>query len=85
MPRRRPDEPLPVDAETFWAVPSAPADDPIDTAFDAWLEPEFPDVPAALPRRLGAFPGWRGAEDLHLVLEDIYRKAADSASHLLEG
>lgn len=36
----------------------------------------IPSVPAALPRRLGKFPFWRGEDELLEVLEGIYGKAS---------
>ncbi len=33
-------------------------------------------MPAALPRRLGSFPFWRGAERFLDALEPIYRQAS---------
>lgn len=37
---------------------------------------QAPETPDALPRSLGAFPFWRGEEDLHQVLQEVYSKAA---------
>jgi len=64
--------PLPHDPAAFfaWPGPAAGAEDHPLTA---------PTAPAALPRRLGPFPSWRGAEEVVLVLEDVYRKASAAA------
>ena len=36
----------------------------------------IPTVSAALPKRLGSFPFWRGKESFAPMLEEIYGKAS---------
>ncbi|MBN1944445.1 MAG: SWIM zinc finger family protein [Bradymonadales bacterium] len=61
--------PLPSDPALFWRelpLPAAPAQD-ID----------YPQVSAALLRRLGGFPFWRGNEDFLEALLPVYENAAE--------
>jgi uncharacterized Zn finger protein len=62
-------EPLSVRAETFWGEPGGKIDDPFGTV-------EIPRVPAALPRRLGGFPFWRGESPFQDTLSAIYTAAS---------
>jgi len=61
-------EPLPVETAQFWRGADLPE--------DVFGEVQIPPVSAALPRRLGNFPFWRGAERLLDVLEPLYRQAS---------
>jgi uncharacterized Zn finger protein len=61
-------EPLPSDPAAFWSMGSLPD--------DLFGEIQTPPVSAALPKRLGKFPFWRGEEGFLDVLEPIYRQAA---------
>ncbi len=63
-----PTEPLPAEASRFWRGADLPD--------DLFGEVQIPPVSAALPRRLGNFPFWRGAERLPEVLESLYRQAS---------
>ena len=63
-----PAEPLPVETSHFWHGADLPE--------DVFGEVQIPPVSAALPRRLGNFPFWRGAERLLDVLEPLYRQAS---------
>ncbi len=65
-----PAEPLPIEPEAFWG--------PEEGVIETNLEADIPSISAALPRRLGGFPFWRGEEDLIPRLEEIYRKASNS-------
>jgi uncharacterized Zn finger protein len=61
-------EPLPTDPAAFWSQPALPED---------FMGPvEIATQHAALPRRLGNFPFWRGQERFVDVMESIYRDAA---------
>ncbi|MBI5117572.1 SWIM zinc finger family protein [Candidatus Poribacteria bacterium] len=61
-------EPLPAEPNSFWGVA---------IANDALLgEVHIPPVPAALPRRLGNFPFWRGRENFMEALEQVYANAS---------
>ena len=62
-----PPEPLSSDLAAFWGKP-APVDDPIGDV-------EASPVAAALPRRLGGFPFWRGQEPFLQVIEPTYARA----------
>jgi uncharacterized Zn finger protein len=63
-----PPEPLPASAETFWN--GRPLADEFLGAV------EVPPEPAALPRRLGPFPFWRGERPLLDAVEPTYRAAS---------
>jgi uncharacterized Zn finger protein len=70
-------EPLPLDPAIFWGT-SSPADDVIG-------EVQIPPVSAALPRRLGNFPFWRGEERFLDALEPIYRQASQRGLEVFLG
>src|SRR5205085_1140460 len=63
-----PAEPLPSDPAAFWGVGKVPE--------DLFGEVRTPPVSAALARRLGNFPFWRGAERFLDALEPIYQHAS---------
>ncbi|MBM4331034.1 MAG: hypothetical protein FJ117_07365 [Deltaproteobacteria bacterium] len=63
-----PSEPLTSEAADFWNGGSLPE--------DFWGEVQIPPVSAALVRRLGKFPFWRGEEFLLEAIEPIYSSAA---------
>ena len=63
-----PPEPLPSEPSAFWNGTEVPA--------DLLGEVRIPPVAAALPRRLGNFPFWRGQERFLDALEPIYRQAS---------
>lgn len=65
-------EPLPLDPETFWGRST---ENPEEEKTPP-LEAHIPPVSAALPKRLGKFPFWRGEEDFPELLEEIYKKAS---------
>ena len=62
-----PAEPLPADPTVFWQGTPLPA--------DLWQEVRRPPVSAALVKRLGAFPFWRGATPLLEAVEPLYTAA----------
>jgi uncharacterized Zn finger protein len=62
-------EALPLDAAHFWGTGSVPA--------DVFGEVKAPSTAAALPKRLGGFPFWRGQEHFLEALEPTYRAAAE--------
>ena len=64
--------PLPLEPEAFWGG----SPESSEGVKGPSLEAHIPPVPAALPKRLGKFPFWRGEEDLLEVLEEIYSKAS---------
>jgi len=68
-------EPLPADPDAFWgaAAPSTPA------ATSVWGDARVPPVAAALAKRLGSFPFWRGEETFLDEMERIYDEASESA------
>jgi len=61
-------EPLPRETASFWRGTDLPK--------DVCGEVLIPPVSAALPKRLGNFPFWRGSERLLDVLEPLYRQAS---------
>jgi uncharacterized Zn finger protein len=68
-------EPLPVETEAFWAAEAIPE--------NLTGEPPPNQAGAALAKRLGKFPFWRGSHSLIEVLEPVYLKAAEKAAELL--
>jgi len=70
------DPPEPLDTSSFWTGGPIPAD----------LGAPAPPVSskAALPRRLGKFPLWRGRDDLLTTLDKIYADAAEKAAQELQ-
>jgi uncharacterized Zn finger protein len=61
-------EPITTDPAVFWRGGELPD--------DFFGEVQAPPVAAALPRRLGGFPFWRGEEPLLKAIEPIYARAA---------
>jgi uncharacterized Zn finger protein len=61
-------EPLVADPAAFWDGGELPA--------DLFGEVQLPPVPAALPKRLGNFPFWRGSERFLDALEPVYKEAS---------
>ncbi|MFZ2497438.1 SWIM zinc finger family protein [Methanosarcina sp.] len=74
-------EPLPLDPEAFWGI----SQEVSGGERGLTLKANIPKVPAALPKRLGKFPFWRGEEDLLEVLEEIYRKASPAGMMIFLG
>jgi len=68
-PPALPPEPLPSDAAAFWKAGPLPPD--LSEGGDAITDR------AALPRRLGKFPFWRGSEDLFSFLDRVYGAASE--------
>jgi uncharacterized Zn finger protein len=71
-----PSEPLPADPGEFWAARELPP--------DVVGEPPVAPAGAALARRLGFFPFWRGTVELMEFLEPVYRRASERAAGVLE-
>lgn len=69
-PEPLPDEPLPVSPPEFWHAGPLPD--------DLLGEVRPPAMPAALTRRLGNFPFWRGEEPLQPVLDEVYARASET-------
>jgi uncharacterized Zn finger protein len=61
-------EPLPSDVSRFWNGDTLPD--------DFFGEVSIPSAPAALPKRLGSFPFWRGEERFLDAVERTYRNAS---------
>jgi uncharacterized Zn finger protein len=69
-------EPLPTDAGTYWAGGTLPPN---------WMgDVRMPPVSAALPKRLGGFPFWRGSGRFLDAITPTYSAAAGRAVALLE-
>ena len=65
-----PPEPLPIAPAEFWGQENTEREE------DAHESARIPTVSAALPKRLGSFPFWRGQYGFIPALEEIYRKAS---------
>jgi uncharacterized Zn finger protein len=61
-------EPLIADATIFWSGDKLPD--------DFFGEVRLPPVPAAVPKRLGNFPFWRGSERFLDTIESVYREVS---------
>jgi uncharacterized Zn finger protein len=72
-----PSEPLAAEAESFWSGATLPD--------DFFGEVSLPVVPAAIPRRLGNFPFWRGEERFLEAIDPVYSQAAQRGLHLFLG
>ena len=72
-----PPEPLPENPEAFWGR-ADPEQDPGEEVY-------IPSVSAALPRRLGNFPFWRGQEGFLTAMEKIYRQASPAGLNVFLG
>ncbi len=72
-----PPEPLRSDAFAFWTG-ALPPD-------DLFGEVRLPPVAAALPKRLGGFPFWRGETPLLEVLEPLYARASQRGMDVFIG
>jgi uncharacterized Zn finger protein len=63
-----PHEPLSTNLQAYWGQPPSSDEDTV-------VEVEPPPVTAALPRRLGSFPFWRGQQPFLQALEPTYARA----------
>jgi uncharacterized Zn finger protein len=63
-----PPEPLTSDISSFWSGGDLPD--------DLLGEVRVPPMPAALPKRLGSFPFWRGEQRFLVAIEPIYAQAS---------
>lgn len=72
-----PGEPLPADLSSFWNGRKLS-----EALFG---EVRIPPVPAALPKRLGNFPFWRGEVKFREAMEAVYPRAADCGLDLFLG
>jgi len=61
-------EVLPTDPTSFWRMGTLPD--------DFFGDVQAPPVTAALLKRLGSFPFWRGEQPFLATLEPIYRQAS---------
>ena len=64
-----PSDPLPAEPDEFWGHAKVEEE-------GAHGVVRIPTISAALPKRLGSFPFWRGKESFIPALEGIYRKAS---------
>ena len=67
-PRRPTEQPLPIEPHAFWAGEEQPSEE--------LAAVRVPATPAALARRLGGFPFWRGEGSCAAVMEQVYRGAS---------
>lgn len=72
-----PPEALPLDPARFWGTGLVPA--------DVFGEVKCSATPAALPRRLGGFPFWRGQEPFLDALASIYRATRETGVRTFTG
>jgi len=72
-----PAEPLPADPKQFWPAALTEADGAGEVA--------IPPLAAALPKRLGNFPFWRGEEHFLSALEPIYQQVSPLALEVFLG
>jgi uncharacterized Zn finger protein len=70
-------EPLPADVAAFWGDTGVPE--------DVYGEVRRPPVAAALLRRLGNFPFWRGTEPLLDAIEPVYSHASQRGLEVFLG
>jgi uncharacterized Zn finger protein len=70
-------EPLSLDPSQFWQGRALPG--------DFFGEVRTPGVQAALPRRLGSFPFWRGSERFLEAIEPIYKGASSRGVEVFLG
>ena len=71
-----PPEPLPSSPAAFWNSAAA---------LPPQVAPDIRLTEAALPRRLGKFPFWRGSLDFHEFLDEVYTRASAHAAEVLTG
>ena len=72
-----PPEPLPAEPDEFWGQANAEE--------EAHRVTRIPTISAALPKRLGSFPFWRGKESFIPALEEVYRKASPAGLDVFLG
>jgi len=77
-PSPPPPEPLPPEPDAFWTSPSLPG----AAGPEAWAAPGR-EPGAALARRLGGFPFWRGQEGFLEALDQTYARAARAGVEVL--
>ncbi|MBN1419560.1 MAG: SWIM zinc finger family protein [Planctomycetes bacterium] len=75
-------EALPADPDAFWRTDAAAAL-PIEGGL--WGDARIPPVAAALPKRLGSFPFWRGEETFLEAMERACAEASASALAIFFG
>ena len=74
-----PPQPLPVDPAEFWGQGNVEQEEDVHGAA------RIPTVSAALPKRLGSFPFWRGKESFLPALEEVYRRASPAGLDVFLG
>ena len=72
-----PPEPLPVEPEVFWGQ--------VSVEDDVHGVVSIPPMFAALPKRLGNFPFWRGEEDFLSTMEEMYCRASSTGLEVFLG
>jgi len=72
-----PSEPLSADLSSYWAGETLPD--------DLLGEIRIPPVAAALPKRLGSFPFWRGQERFLETMESIYERSSQRGMDVFLG
>ncbi len=72
-----PSEPLSADLSSYWGGGNLPG--------DLLGEVRIPPVAAALPKRLGSFPFWRGQERFLETIESIYERSSQRGMDVFLG
>jgi uncharacterized Zn finger protein len=72
-----PSEPLSADLTSYWAGGNLPD--------DLLGEVRIPPIAAALPKRLGSFPFWRGQERFLETIESIYERSSQRGMEVFLG
>lgn len=72
-----PPEPLPEEPDAFWGT--------MGREYGPGEEVYVPALSAALPKRLGNFPFWRGQEGFLNAMENVYRKASSIGINVFLG
>jgi uncharacterized Zn finger protein len=72
-----PSEPLSADLTPYWAGETLPD--------DLFGEVRIPPMAAALPKRLGSFPFWRGQERFMETMESIYERSSQRGMDVFLG
>ena len=67
-PSQKDEDPLTSEVSKFWNGENLPD--------DFFGEVSIPSVSAALPKKLGSFPFWRGKERVLDAMETVYSKAS---------
>jgi uncharacterized Zn finger protein len=71
-------EPLPVDPDLYWGKS-------LEVTIFHPMSAAIPQIDAALPKRLGKFPFWRGNSNIQDLLIPIYHNASSAGLRVFLG